>query len=54
MPDVALVDQDHLPARLDPTNPGNVPFCERQGFATVAACRAGDASPIISMLRPAR
>lgn len=49
-----LVDAEHLPAYLDSTNPRNVPFYERHGFEVTAECRAGDAPPMISMLRTAR
>jgi ribosomal protein S18 acetylase RimI-like enzyme len=48
------VDESHLPAYLDSTNPRNVPFYERHGFAVTARSQARACPPMISMLRPAR
>jgi ribosomal protein S18 acetylase RimI-like enzyme len=53
-PCLETVDQDHLPAYLDSTNPRNVPFYERHGFEVTGQCQAGDSPPIISMLREPR
>lgn len=54
-PRLEIVDQEHLPAYLDSTNPRNVPFYERHGFEVTGHWQAGDSPSIISMLRePAR
>ena len=50
-PCLEIVDQEHLPAYLDSTNPRNVPFYERHGFEVTGQWQAGDSPPIISMLR---
>jgi ribosomal protein S18 acetylase RimI-like enzyme len=49
-----IVDQDHLPAYLDSSNPRNVSFYERHGFAVTGEAQAGACPPVISMLRAAR
>ncbi len=49
-----FVDEDHLPAYLDSTNPRNVSFYERHGFVVMGEAKAGACPPIISMLRPAQ
>jgi ribosomal protein S18 acetylase RimI-like enzyme len=51
---LAVVDQDHLPAYLDSTNPRNVGFYRRHGFEVTGQWSAGESPPIISMLRPAQ
>jgi hypothetical protein len=53
-PCLEIVDQQHMPAYLDSTNPSNVPFYERHGFAVTGQWQAGDSPPIISMLRERR
>ena len=53
-PCLEIVDQEHLPAYLDSTNPRNVPFYERHGFKVTGQWQAGDSPPIISMLREPR
>jgi ribosomal protein S18 acetylase RimI-like enzyme len=49
-----ILDEDHLPAYLDSTNPRNVPFYERHGFDVTVESRAGTSPPIVSMLRGPR
>ena len=51
---LARVDQDHLPAYLDSTNPRNVPFYHRHGFDVTGERQVGHSPPIISMLRAAQ
>jgi ribosomal protein S18 acetylase RimI-like enzyme len=48
-----IVDGDHLPAYLDSTNPRNISFYQRHGFAVTGQWSAGACPPIISMLRDA-
>lgn len=50
-PCLRVVDDEHLPAYLDSTNPRNVSFYERHGFEVTGQHQAGDSPPIISMLR---
>jgi ribosomal protein S18 acetylase RimI-like enzyme len=49
-----VVDEDHLPAYLDSTNPRNIPFYERHGFVVTGVAQAGACPPLTSMLRAAR
>jgi GNAT superfamily N-acetyltransferase len=53
-PCLEIVDRQHLPAYLDSTNPRNISFYERQGFAVTGQWQSGDSPPIISMLREPR
>jgi ribosomal protein S18 acetylase RimI-like enzyme len=53
-PCLGVVDQDHLPAYLDSTNPRNIPFYERHGFTVINESRSGSSPPMIGMLRDAR
>ncbi len=48
------VDDDHLPAYLESTNPMNIPLYKRHGFELQATIRIGTAPPLFPMLRPAR
>jgi ribosomal protein S18 acetylase RimI-like enzyme len=48
------VDQDHLPAYLDSTNPLNVPLYRRHGFVELGTIQIGASPPIVPMLRAAR
>ncbi|HEY5032280.1 MAG TPA: GNAT family N-acetyltransferase [Actinomycetes bacterium] len=50
-PCLDIVDQEHLPAYLDSTNPSNVAFYQRHGFEVTGQWRSGDSPPIISMIR---
>jgi len=54
MPCLEIVDRQHLPAYLDSTNPKNVSFYERHGFAVTGQWQTGSSPPIISMLRESR
>ena len=49
-----MVDQDHLPAYLDSSNPRNISFYERHGFEVTGKAQAGACPPVVSMLRPAQ
>ncbi len=49
-----LVDQAHLPAYLESTNPANIPLYERHGFEVVGTVEVADAPPFFPMLRKAR
>lgn len=48
------VDQDHLPAYLESTNPKNIPLYERHGFELLGAVEVAEAPPMFPMLRSAR
>ncbi len=48
------VDEDHLPAYLESTNPRNVSLYLRHGFEVIGEIQAGSSPPVIPMLRPAR
>lgn len=47
-------DQEHTPAYLESTNPGNIPLYERHGFNVLGTVQVGSSPPIFPMLRPAR
>lgn len=47
------VDADGLPAYLESTNPANVPFYERHGFAGCGEIRLPDGPTLTRMWRPA-
>jgi len=49
-----IVDDDHLPAYLENTNPRNIPFYERHGFELTGEAQAGACPPVSFMLRAAR
>ena len=49
-----IVDQDHVPAYLDNTNPRNIAFYERHGFKVIGESQAGMCPPLFPMLREAR
>jgi ribosomal protein S18 acetylase RimI-like enzyme len=49
-----IVDEDHLPAYLENTNPRNIPFYERHGFEVAGEAQAGACPPLSFMLRAAR
>lgn len=44
-------DEEGLPAYLESTNPRNIPFYERLGFASVGVMQAGTSPTIVPMLR---
>jgi GNAT superfamily N-acetyltransferase len=48
---LAVVDDDHLPAFLETSNPRNIPFYERHGFEVTSVAQAGACPPVTSMLR---
>jgi ribosomal protein S18 acetylase RimI-like enzyme len=47
-------DRDHAPAYLESSNPSNVPFYERHGFALLGTIRVGSTEPMFPMLRRPR
>jgi ribosomal protein S18 acetylase RimI-like enzyme len=47
------VDADGLPAYLESTNPANIPFYERHGFAVVREARLPDGPALTQMRRTA-
>ena len=49
-----IVDEDHLPAYLENTNPRNTPFYERHGFEVTGEAKAGAFPPLTLMLRAAQ
>ena len=51
---LAIVDEDHLPAYLNSSNPRNISFYGRHGFEVTSEAQAGACPPVISMLRVAR
>lgn len=48
------VDQDHLPAYLESSNPRNIPLYERHGFEVIGEIRIGPVPVITPMLRRPR
>jgi len=48
------VDQDHLPAYLESSNPRNVPLYERHGFEVIGEIQVGPVPVITPMIRRAR
>jgi ribosomal protein S18 acetylase RimI-like enzyme len=48
------VDNDHVAAYLESSNPVNVPLYERHGFVVLGTIQVGSSPPIIPMLRAAR
>jgi ribosomal protein S18 acetylase RimI-like enzyme len=53
-PCLDLVDQEHLPAYLDSTNPKNISFYQRHGFEVTGQSQAGHSPPMTSMFRTPR
>ena len=51
---LALCDRDGLPAYLESSNPGNVPFYQRHGFEVMGQIESGSVPVITPMLRGAR
>ena len=51
---LSVVDEDHLPAYLDSSNPRNISFYQRHGFEVTGEAQAGECPPVVSMLRAAR
>ncbi len=48
------IDQQHLPAYLESTNPKNIPLYERHGFELLGTVNVADCPPMFPMLRGAR
>ena len=48
------VDNDHVAAYLESSNPANVPLYERHGFVVLGTIQVGSSPPVIPMLRAAR
>ncbi len=48
------IDQDHLPAYLESTNPANIPLYQKHGFELMDTVSVSDAPPMFPMLRQAR
>jgi GNAT superfamily N-acetyltransferase len=48
---LALCDRDGLPASLETSNPGYIPFYERHGFRQREALCEGSCPPIVLMWR---
>lgn len=48
------VDEQHVAAYLEASNPRNVPVYERFGFSVIDEIQAGTSPTILPMLRPAR
>lgn len=48
------VDEEHLPAYLESSNPKNVPLYMRHGFEVVRELRVGSSPPLYPMIRAAR
>jgi ribosomal protein S18 acetylase RimI-like enzyme len=51
---LARVDQEHLPAYLESSNPRNISFYERHGFEVIGRIQSGSSPVITPMLRAAR
>lgn len=48
------IDQQHLPAYLESTNPKNIPLYEKHGFELMGTINVADCPPVFPMLRGAR
>jgi GNAT superfamily N-acetyltransferase len=48
---LARVDEQHLHAYLESSNPANVPLYRRHGFEVIREIRVGASPPVIPMLR---
>ena len=48
------LDQEHMPAYLESSNPANETFYRRLGFEPLGVIRAGHSPPMVPMLRGAR
>lgn len=48
------VDQDHLPAYLESSNPRNIPLYERHGFEAIGTIQAGSSPTMVPMYRKPR
>lgn len=51
---LARCDADRLPAYLESSNPRNLPFYERHGFAALGKIQVGSSPTIVPMLRRPR
>ena len=51
---LAEIDDQHVAAYLESTNPRNIPLYERFGFAVLTEIRAGTSPSLVPMFRPAR
>jgi len=49
---LARIDEQHLHAYLESSNPANVPLYRRHGFEVIREIRVGGSPPLIPMLRP--
>jgi len=49
---LARIDEQHLHAYLESSNPANVPLYRRHGFEVVREIRVEGAPPVIPMIRP--
>ena len=53
-PVLSACDRDRIPAYLESSNPTNVPFYERHGFALLGTVQVGASPPIFPMVREPR
>jgi ribosomal protein S18 acetylase RimI-like enzyme len=51
---LARIDEQHLHAYLESSNPANVPLYRRHGFEVIREIRVGGSPPVLPMLRPPR
>lgn len=51
---LALIDEEHLTAYLESSNPANIPLYEKHGFEVVATVEVDPAPPVFPMVRRAR
>lgn len=51
---LARVDDQHVHAYLESSNPANVPFYRHHGFEVIREIRVGDFPPVIPMVRAPR
>jgi GNAT superfamily N-acetyltransferase len=51
---LARIDEQHLHAYLESSNPANVPLYRRHGFEVIREIRVGSSPPVLPMLRPPR
>ena len=48
------IDEEHLPAYLESSNPRNISLYERHGFETLGEVQLGSSPTFVPMLRAAR
>jgi len=48
------VDEEHVPAYLESTNPANIPLYEKHGFKLLRTIKVADAPPLFPMIRERR